>query len=225
MSKRISHSLLDPWLGPPIKRLYPVLRLPRSFPPEGIIAIGHLVAIGGAIGFAYSTQSVWGGIVAALGVTANHVADCLDGTHARTTGQCRNGGELLDHFTDPLSFAYWLIGIAVSVGRLDLGLVAVVCLFASAVLTNIKAKLTGEFTLSAFGPTEFKALLVVYALMLAMTHTAGFTSSLALGFYVALIVAGLLQLLVNLVAAVREVNAKGPPADITEWEVRGDEDS
>ena len=89
-------------------------------------------------------------ILTAIGVIGNHTADCIDGTHARRTGQCRNGGELLDHFTDPLSFAYWLVGIGVACGRLDLALVAVICLFAIAVLTNIKAKLIGEFTLAQF---------------------------------------------------------------------------
>ena len=36
---------------------------------------------------------------------------------------------------------------------------AVICLYATAVLTNIKAKMIGEFTLARFGPTEFKTLL------------------------------------------------------------------
>lgn len=221
MGKRISHSLLDPWLRPPLKGLYAVLPIPRRFPPEGIVLAGHAFAILAAVGFAYSTNLWWAGLVAAVAVLANHTADCLDGTHARSTGQCRNGGELLDHFTDPLSFSYWLVGISVSCGRLDLGLVAVICLYATAVLTNIKAKMIGEFTLARFGPTEFKTLLVVYGI--AMTALVRFSpesqmpGDWSLRFFALLIGVGVLQLLVNLCLAVREVNQHGAPPDTTEW--------
>jgi len=217
---RISRSLLDPWLTLPVKSLYRWLPIPRSFPPEGIVITGHLLAILGAVGFAYSTTRWWGGVLAALGVAGNHLADCLDGTHARATGQCRNGGELLDHFFDPLSFSYWLAGLAVSCGRLDLGLVAVTGLFATAILTNIKAKMIGEFTLARFGPTEFKTLLAGYGLLLsALPLTGGVpdTVPVAMVFFSALIVFGLAQLFVQLVLSVRQVNEQGAPPDTTEW--------
>ncbi len=166
MSKRVSHSLLDPYVTTPTRSLYSRLRIPQTFPPEGIVLIGHLCAIAAAVSFAYSTQFWWAGLLVAMGVAANHVADVLDGTHARATGQCRNGGELLDHFVDPLSFSYWLVGLSVCCRRLDLALIAVICLYATAVLTNIKAKMIGEFTLARFGPTEFKALLVTVGIVL-----------------------------------------------------------
>lgn len=228
MSKRISHSILDPVVGPRLQALYPHLRIPARFPPEGIVLLGHLLAIIGAVGFALSTQYWWGGLLAAVGVMGNHTADCVDGTHARRTGQCRNGGELLDHFTDPLSFAYWLVGIGVACGRLDLALVAVICLFAIAVLTNIKAKLTGEFTLARFGPTEFKAVLVGFGLVLASvglaaTQNVSFpltAGQVALAFYGTLIVIGLVQLPINLVRAVKEVNQSGSAPDESEWITR-----
>ena len=225
MSKRVSHSVLDPFIGPRLQALYPHLRIPAWFPPEGIVLVGHLMAIVGAIGFAYSTQYWWGGFLAALGVIGNHTADCVDGTHARRTGQCRNGGELLDHFTDPLSFAYWLVGIGVACGRLDLALVAVICLFATAVLTNIKAKLMGEFTLARFGPTEFKTVLVGFGLLLAALAIAAqrhvdlpFTATqVALLVYGTLIVVGLVQLPVNLIRAVKDVNRSEQKPDESEW--------
>lgn len=224
MSQRISHSLLDPYLGPSLKAIYPKLNLPRSFPPEGIVLLGHLSAIAGAIGFAYCTRYWWGGILAAAGVLGNHVADCVDGTHARATGQCRNGGELLDHFTDPLSFSYWLVGIGVACGRLDVSLVAVICLFSIAVLTNIKAKLIGEFTLQRFGPTELKAVLFLMGLSTASLE--GFalfnvpTVQLLLYAYVTLVVAGIISLVAQLVSAVDEVNRRGDLPDSSEWDVR-----
>lgn len=224
MGKRISYSILDPWLTVPLKRLYHVLPIPRRFPPEGIVIGGHLLAIVAAFGFAFSTTRWWGGLLAALGVALNHVLDCLDGTHARATGQCRNGGELLDHFFDPLSFACWLVGMAVSCGRLDLGLAAVIGLYATAVLTNIRAKMIGEFVLARFGSTEFKALLACYALGQALL-TSGVVArpaadDAALAFLVVLLVVGIGQLVLNLVRAVRAVNAHGAPPDTGEWQHR-----
>jgi phosphatidylglycerophosphate synthase len=230
MPKRVSHSLLDPYVGPPIKRIYKHLPIPRWYPPEGIILIGHLSAIAAAIGLAYSTSTWWGGLLALLGVAGNHTSDCLDGTHARATDQCRNGGELLDHFTDPLSFAYWLIGWGVSIARLDLAVAAVVVLYATALLTNIKAKMTGEFTLASFGPTEFKTILVVYGFVLsAIVMVAGAATgsdatvplarAIAYWFFVVMLFVGIVQLAVNLVRAVRDVNDHGSPPDVSEWSV------
>lgn len=225
MGKRISHSLLDRWLTIPLKQQYERLPIPPRFPPEGIVLIGHSCAIAGAVGLAVSTSTVWGGLLAAVGIAGNHVADVLDGTHARRTGQCRNGGELLDHFLDPLSFSYWLVGLAVACGQLWLGLAAVICLYATAVLTNIKAKLTGEFTLSAFGPTEFKTLLVLYGFVMAALVGGGIgePAAISLGFFAPLVVIGIGQLVVNLLTAVREVNRHGRPADTTEWVTTRDE--
>jgi len=177
------------------------------------VILGHLLAVAGAIGFAFSLTTWWGPFLAAFGVAGNHLADCLDGTHARATKQCRNGGELLDHFCDPLSFSYWLTGIAVALGRLDLGIVAVTVLFATAVLTNIRAKLTGEFTLDRFGPTEFKTLLVLFALGLALIPDP---AGPAFWFYLVLTVGGLLSLKIALVRSVLEVNRKGAAPDVTE---------
>ncbi|MCA9026841.1 MAG: CDP-alcohol phosphatidyltransferase family protein [Planctomycetaceae bacterium] len=219
MSQRVSHSLLDPYLTVPVKQQYHRLPIPKRLPPEAIVLTGHLLAIVGSVGLAFSTTTWWGGLLAAAGIIGNHLADVLDGTHARSTGQCRNGGELLDHFLDPLSFAYWLVGIAVACGRLDLGLMAVIGLFATAVLTNIKAKLTGEFTLSSFGPTEFKTLLAIFGLVLASCVMNGVSMVLmgATLFYSTLIAIGIVQLIVGVFRAVHEVNQQGLPADNTEW--------
>jgi len=202
-----------------LKSLYPRLRIPSRFPPEGIVGVGHLFAILGGIGFAFATHSWWGGMLAAVGILGNHTADCIDGTHARSTGQCRNGGELLDHFTDPISFTYWLIGIGYSVNRLDLSLVAVVCLLALAILVNIKAKLLGEFTLERFGPTEFKTLLLSFGLVLSgvFVFNPALVVSVSTWGLVLLVLTGLFQVPYRLVNAVREVNLRGDEPDNSEW--------
>ena len=219
MSKRVSHSVLDPLVGPRLKALYPLLHIPTKFPPEGIVLIGHAIAIVGAVGFAFSADHWWGGILAAIGVLGNHTADCVDGTHARATGQCRNGGELLDHFTDPMSFAYWLVGIGIAASRIDLALIAVICLFAIAILTNIKAKLLGEFTLARFGPTEFKTVLFLFGLTIcaASIWAPIWAPKFALAGMTALIAVGLFQVPWQLFHAVREVNRSGNQPDTSEW--------
>ena len=222
MPRRVSHSLLDPWLTKPLKSLYGALRIPRRLPPEAIVGLGHLAAILGAVGFAYSTRSWWGGLLAAAGVAGNHTADVLDGTHARATGQCRHGGELLDHFVDPLSFSYWVAGLAASADAPWLAALGIVVIYATSVLTNIRAKMIGEFTLARFGPTEFKSLLIVFGLWQAGREMTGndeaTAATSAWWFVAALSVAGLVQLIVSLWRAVGEVNAQGTPnVDTTEW--------
>ena len=220
MSKRVSLSLLDPYIGPRLASLYPRLSIPKWFPPEGIVAIGHLSAIAGAIGLGLSTTYWWGGVLGAIGITGNHIADCVDGRHARATGQCRNGGELLDHFTDPLSFTYWMIGLAVACGRLDLGLVAVTVLMAMAVLTNLRAKLTGEFSLAAFGPTEFKTLLVAFGVALSIIayNWPANLLDVCFGGLATLTCVGVVLLPIQLFQSVREVNRSAVAADTSEWE-------
>ncbi len=225
MSKRVSRSLLDPFFLPMVKPLYRALPIPRAFPPEGIIAVGHVLAIAGAYGFAKSPALAWGGWLAVIGVLGNHVADMLDGTHARATGQCRNGGELLDHFTDPLSFSYWMVGLGVACGRLDLALVAVISIYAAAVLTNIRAKITGEFRLHPLGPTEFKALLIGCGAALAVANHLGTdpfgVAQVAKWMLLILGVALALQTVVSLISAVRAVNRDQAPPDSSEWIVDG----
>ncbi|QDS97635.1 CDP-alcohol phosphatidyltransferase family protein [Adhaeretor mobilis] len=229
-AQRISHSLLDPWLTGPLKGLYRRLDIPASFPPEGIVLTGHILAIFGAIGFALSGSHWWGGLLAALGVAGNHICDVLDGTHARATGQCRNGGELLDHFVDPLSFSYWTAGLAYCSGEPWFAAAGITVIYAMAVLTSIKAKMVGQFTLAHFGPTEFKTLLILFGIHQAssLVTSSGSKAGLAEAamnrawwFLLVLVVAGIIQLKISLWMAIKEVNSEdAEQPDTTEWEVR-----
>ena len=45
MGKRVSHSVLDPWISPPLKGLYRRLPIPSALPPEAIVGLGHLLAV------------------------------------------------------------------------------------------------------------------------------------------------------------------------------------
>ncbi len=226
MGQRISHSVLDPFITPLVPKLYRLLPIPRWFPPEGIVLFGHIWAAVGAVGFAYSTKTWWGGFLAAAGAVGNHLSDMVDGTHARTTNQCRNGGELLDHLLDPISFSYWLVGLAVAVGRLDLGLAAVIILNAMALLTSIRAKITGAFTLAAFGPTEFKTLLALFGITMSIYQLAGGAAlgveprTITLTFFIGLLIIGAVLLPVSIIQSVHEVNRAGQPPDTTSWVIQ-----
>jgi phosphatidylglycerophosphate synthase len=229
MPQRVSYSVLDPWITVPLKALYPRLPIPRRVAPEAIVACGHLSAILGAVGFALAPRSPWGGVLAALGVALNHTCDVLDGTHARATGQCRNGGELLDHFVDPLSFSYWAAGLAFGAAHYSpwapwLGMAGIIVIYATAVLTSIRAKMIGEFTLARFGPTEFKTLLVIVGATLAVLAATGQGmrgAQVAFWFSATLTAAGLAQLILSLYRSIRDVNAQGAaPADTTEWQLK-----
>ncbi len=223
MSKRVSHSLLDPYLVPLVQPLYRALHVPRWFPPEGIIAVGHLLAIAAAVGFAFAAQFWWSGLLICVGVLGNHLADMVDGTHARASKQCRNGGELLDHFTDPLSFSYWFVGLGLGCGVWWLGTIGVIAIFATAVLVNIKAKMIGEFTLARFGPTEFKVLLALFGIAMIFVSAADVEAARMTLLVAAIVLDALLvlQLAVNLIVSVVQVNREGDAPDSSEWEVTG----
>ncbi len=224
---RITRSILDPVLFPLVQPLYRLLHIPKKLPPEAIIAIGHSFAIIGAAGFTLVPLFWWTGIFAALGVLANHLADMVDGAHARATGQCRNGGELLDHFTDPLSFSYWMVGLGIATSLatgspwigLGFAIACVICIYATAVLTNIRAKITGSFELARFGPTEFKALLTTIALGLSliMLWQPDSLPMLLVSLQTLLAVVGITQLALGLIKGVRAVNLSAKPADTTPW--------
>ena len=117
--------------------------------------------------------------------------------------------------------SHWLVGLALSCQQPYWGLVAVICLYATAVLTNIKAKMIGEFTLAQFGPTEFKTLLSIYGLALTVMLFSGSgavsAETVARCFFGTLIVFGVVQLTVNLWLAIRQVNQHGVLPDTSEW--------
>ena len=95
-----------------------------------------------------------------------------------------------------------------------------IVMYATAVLTNIKAKMLGEFTLATFGPTEFKTGLVGLGMSLAMMHflqPSYVENTVWVSLRISVIV-GAGQLGKGLVSAVREVNQNGAPPDTSEWE-------
>lgn len=222
MSARVSHSLLDPYLTTPIRPWYRWLRLPPRMPPEAIVLTGHAAAIAAAAcwGFA-GTHPALAFIAAAL-IVMHHLCDVFDGQHARATGQCRHGGELLDHFCDPLSIAYLILGWAAIAGNVAWAIPGVVIVMATAVLTNIKAKLGGDFELPRFGPTELKTFLAILAGLTGwgMTWDADQTRSVLAAILLGVSLIAALRLPFELAAAIRSVNRSTAPVDQSEWQNR-----
>ena len=218
-ANRVSHSLLDPYLTTPFRKYYPALNLPKRLPPEAIVLMGHAAGIAAALCMAVTPTIPWLGILSALFVVAHHLCDVFDGQHARATGQCRNGGELLDHFLDPLSIAYLVLGWGFAVGHPLWALPGALIVMATAVLTNLKAKLGGTFELPALGPTEFKTFMTFLPLVAAAGYTFAPTVIVpVLGYsLLSLTAAAALRLPFEIVSAVRSVNRSSQEADTTEW--------
>ncbi len=82
-----------------------VERLPRSLTPNTISVGNHLVAWAGVVlvasaAFMDPAAALMARTLAAVTILVNLVMDCLDGMHARNTGQCSRMGELMDHGLD-----------------------------------------------------------------------------------------------------------------------------
>lgn len=216
---RLSHSLLDPYLTTPIRQYYPALHLPLRLPPEAIVLTGHTCAIAAALSLAFMPQLWWLGIVAGLFVAGHHLCDIFDGQHARATNQCRHGGELLDHFLDPLSISYLIVGWAFAAGQPLWAMPGVVVVMATAVLTNIKAKLGGTFELPRFGPTEFKTFMAVLPIAagVGMLWQAELTATILGWTLLTLTALSIIKLPFDVIAAVRSVNRSKSEVDTTEW--------
>ena len=102
-----------------------------------------------------------------------------------------------------------------------LGTIGVLAIYATAVLTNIKAKMIGEFTLARIGPTEMKVVLALLGIAMTLLVAYDMTlAGIAMFWSVVMLDAILvLQLAVNLVLAVKQVNHQGDTPDTTEWQI------
>jgi archaetidylinositol phosphate synthase len=218
---KVSSSFLDAMIRPQVTPLYVRLRIPKRFPPEGIVVAGHLFALAAGFFFAYSQVIWWCGPLAACCVLFNQVLDMLDGAHARATGQCRNSGELLDHLLGPLGYAYWVIGLSVSSRFVTLAIPGLVILYSIVTISHMIHHFTGEFRLSRFGPTEFRAVMFLYGLTLPFIHIVNLKykilSNYTFLFSIFLILVYALNLFQLLWSAIRRVNTEALPPDTSEW--------
>jgi len=198
----------------PGERVYKALHIPKALPPECIVLLGFFFSAAAGIAFSQAENYVYAGLLGSLFVYGNLVSDYMDGRHARATGQCRNGGEILDHFFDPLSFAVIVIGIGSSVNRLDLSIALILGIYGNAALVFQEAMIMGVLTLKKIGPNEARLLFIGYGFLVWWQQSASFgviflyfSSALSLG-----------QLAFELIKTVNRVNREGPPPDNTPWQ-------
>eukprot|EP01098_Paradermamoeba_levis_P006783 TRINITY_DN2825_c0_g1_i1.p1 TRINITY_DN2825_c0_g1~~TRINITY_DN2825_c0_g1_i1.p1 ORF type:complete len:256 (+),score=73.77 TRINITY_DN2825_c0_g1_i1:875-1642(+) len=219
--QKVSEGIVDTYFFfiCPGEKFYKWLNIPSSFPPEGIVLLGFAFSALAAFFFAYSTTVPICGLLAALCVYGNFVSDYMDGRHARSTGQCRNGGELLDHFFDPLSFSVVITGVGYAVGRLDLSLAVTIGIYGNVAIVFQEAMIMGVLTLKSIGPNEARLLYIFLGILQTCSMAFKWFSPTffpyALLYTSALLSLG--QMVVELINTVNRVNKFGPPPDNEGW--------
>lgn len=140
----------------------PSLRfLPARLHPNVITHVGHLANLAGClVVLLFAGHGAGPFVVAAALLNFYNWCDNADGGHARRTGQCSAGGELLDHGLDMLNTTYIALVSAVAVGASPewTALVAISVPAACAVTYWEQAE-TGLFSLGLLTQIEAVALL------------------------------------------------------------------
>jgi phosphatidylglycerophosphate synthase len=97
----------EPWI---VKHICePIVRhIPASITPNSISVVNHLVAwavffLAALAPYLSPASALLARLVAAAGVFCSLLLDCLDGMHARRTGQGSRLGEVVDHWLDALN--------------------------------------------------------------------------------------------------------------------------
>jgi phosphatidylglycerophosphate synthase len=202
----------------PGEKFYKFLRIPKSFPPEGIVLLGFIFSCLAAICFALSPSYPIAGFLAALCVYGNFVSDYMDGRHARTTGQCRNGGELLDHFFDPLSFSVIIIGFGVAVSQPYLALLTVLGIYCNVAIVFQEAMIMGVLTLKVIGPNEARVLYMFAGIVQSLVVYSGVSGHVVpMGMLVVACLLSVSQTVIELFKTVEKVNKYGPEPDNEGW--------
>jgi phosphatidylglycerophosphate synthase len=140
-------------------------RLPRSWMPDHLTAIGVLGALTVGTGYALSPLHPGWLWLASFGLFLNWFGDSLDGTLARVRQIERpKYGYYLDHMVDAINTAVIGAGIGLSpyVG-LPIAMVLVILYLCLSINVYLESSVFGTFDLGfgIFGPTEVRVLLVV----------------------------------------------------------------
>lgn len=221
---KITESFIDRhcrWILPG-DGVYKFLRIPAWIPPEAIVLLGFAFSCAAGYAFSIAPHNPTFALLAILAVYGNLLADHMDGRHARATGQCRNGGEILDHFFDPLSFSVITVGLAYGVNRLDLAIVTILGIYGNVSTVFQEAKMLQRLTLKTVGPAEARFLFMSFALSLYFIFTYQGEQQ-AVWFQTAFLygtgVLTLGQMVIELIRTVDRVNREGPPPDNRPWVV------
>jgi archaetidylinositol phosphate synthase len=161
--QRSNSGLLEPFETPALQWL--AIRTPKWVTPDVLTAIGFLGALGVFASYALSADHpalLW---LASAGLFINWLGDSLDGTLARYRGIERpRYGFYLDNAIDVPEQLLLALGLALSgIFRVELALLGLIAFYMMSILTLIRAKTVGEFTLAyvGLGTTELRLLIAV----------------------------------------------------------------
>jgi phosphatidylglycerophosphate synthase len=140
-------------------------RLPASWTPNHLTAIGVIGALGTALGYAWSPRSAgWLWLASAM-LVVNWFGDSLDGTLARVRQIERpKYGYYIDHMVDAFNTAVIGAGIGLSpYVSLPLALALVIIYLSLSINIYLESSVFGVFEASygIFGPTEVRLLLIL----------------------------------------------------------------
>jgi phosphatidylglycerophosphate synthase len=140
-------------------------RLPRSWMPDHLTAIGVLGALLVGGGYALSPGHPGWLWLASLGLAINWLGDSLDGTLARVRRIERpKYGYYIDHMVDAFNTAVIGAGIGLSpYVSLSLAMLVVILYLALSINIYLESSVLGVFEIAygIFGPTEVRLLLIL----------------------------------------------------------------
>ncbi|MEK7667700.1 MAG: CDP-alcohol phosphatidyltransferase family protein [Gemmatimonadota bacterium] len=140
-------------------------RLPRSWMPDHLTAIGVSGALAVGVGYALSTRHPGWLWLASFGLFVNWFGDSLDGTLARVRQIERpKYGYYLDHMVDAITTIAIGTGIGLSpYVALPIALAIVILYLCLSINVYLESAVLGVFDLGygVFGPTEMRILLVL----------------------------------------------------------------
>jgi archaetidylinositol phosphate synthase len=216
--RRSNSGFLEPFETPALRWL--AARTPNWMTPNILTAIGFLGAVGTFTSYALSADHpalLW---LANAGLVINWFGDSLDGTLARYRGIERpRYGFYLDNAIDVPEQLFLALGLALSgIFRVELALFGLIVFYMMSILTLIRAKTVGEFTLAyvGLGTTELRLLIaVINALVFFFPpepfNVLGLSTTYPNVMSVVWITATLMTFLISMVEDLRKLAAEDPP--------------
>ena len=161
-------------LAKPEKRLltWIAARLPRWILPDDMTALGVLAALGVAVAYQLSNESLdWLWVASGL-LVLQWLGDSLDGTLARVRKIERpTYGYYLDHLVDAIATAAIGIGLGLSpLMLLSIGTLIVVAYLILSINVYLESHAFGRFSIGygLVGPTEIRLILIALNMVVAL---------------------------------------------------------
>jgi archaetidylinositol phosphate synthase len=161
-------------LAAPEKRLLTAIaaRLPRWILPDDMTALGVLAALGVAVAYQLSNESLDWLWAASVLLVLQWLGDSLDGTLARVRSIERpTYGYYLDHLVDAIATAAIGIGLGLSpLMLLSIGTLIVVAYLILSINVYLESYAFGRFSIGygLIGPTEVRLILIALNTVVAL---------------------------------------------------------